>query len=177
MNNKAKKVINKISTIILNILLVIVSILIIIGLYYLVQIKILNNSYANIFGYTFFEVATGSMSNTIEIEDVVIVKITKEVQENEIIVYSEDNNFITHRLITKDENGKFITKGDANNSEDKPIEEAQILGKVIYIIPKIGILKRAILSPQVLILILTLIILLGMALKLTTNKGAKDEQK
>ena len=44
-------------------------------------------------------------------------------------------------------------------------------------IPKIGILKRAILSPQVLILILTLIILLGMALKLTTNKGAKDEQK
>ena len=177
MNNKAKKVINKISTIILNILLVIVSILIIIGLYYLVQIKILNNSYANIFGYTFFEVATGSMSNTIEIGDVVIVKITKEVQENEIIVYSEDNNFITHRLITKDENGKFITKGDANNSKDKPIEEAQILGKVIYIIPKIGILKRAILSPQVLILILTLIILLGMALKLTTNKGAKDEQK
>lgn len=177
MNNKAKKVINKISTIILNILLVIVSILIIIGLYYLVQIKILNNSYANIFGYTFFEVATGSMSNTIEIGDVVIVKITKEVQENEIIVYSEDNNFITHRLITKDENGKFITKGDANNSEDKPIEETQILGKVIYIIPKIGILKRAILSPQVLILILTLIILLGMALKLTTNKGAKDEQK
>ena len=177
MNNKAKKVINKISTIILNILLVIVSILIIIGLYYLVQIKILNNSYANIFGYTFFEVATGSMSNTIEIGDVVIVKITKEVQENEIIVYSEDNNFITHRLITKDENGKFITKGDANNSKDKPIEETQILGKVIYIIPKIGILKRAILSPQVLILILTLIILLGMALKLTTNKGAKDEQK
>lgn len=177
MNSKAKKVINKISTIILNILLVIVSILIIIGLYYLVQIKILNNSYANIFGYTFFEVATGSMSNTIEIGDVVIVKITKEVQENEIIVYSEDNNFITHRLITKDENGKFITKGDANNSEDKPIEETQILGKVIYIIPKIGILKRAILSPQVLILILTLIILLGMALKLTTNKGAKDEQK
>lgn len=177
MNNKAKKVINKISTIILNILLVIVSILIIIGLYYLVQIKILNNSYANIFGYTFFEVATGSMSNTIEIGDVVIVKITKEVQENEIIVYSEDNNFITHRLITKDENGKFITKGDANNSEDKPIEETQILGKVIYIIPKIGSFKRAILSPQVLILILTLIILLGMALKLTTNKGAKDEQK
>ena len=57
------------------------------------QNSIFNNSYANIFGYTFFEVATGSMSNTIEIGDVVIVKITKEVQENEIIVYSEDNNF------------------------------------------------------------------------------------
>lgn len=177
MNSKAKKVINKISTIILNILLVIVSILIIIGLYYLVQIKVLNNSYANIFGYTFFEVATGSMSNTIEIGDVVIVKITKEVQENEIIVYSEGNNFITHRLIEKDGQNRFITKGDANNSEDKPIEESQILGKVIYIIPKIGILKRAILSPQVLILILTLIVLLVMASKLTTNKEAKDEQK
>ena len=131
----------------------------------------------NIFGYEAYIVTTDSMKPSISSGDVVIVKITKEVQENEIIVYSEDNNFITHRLITKDENGKFITKGDANNSEDKPIEEAQILGKVIYIIPKIGIFKRAILSPQVLILILTLIILLGMALKLTTNKGAKDEQK
>ena len=99
MNNKAKKVINKISTIILNTLLVIVSILIIIGLYYLVQIKILNNSYANIFGYTFFEVATGSMSNTIEIGDVVIVKITKEVQENETTKSVKDIVIIISLLI------------------------------------------------------------------------------
>ena len=104
---------------ILNILLFIVSILIIIGVYYVVQIKVFQNDYANLFGYTFFEVATGSMSNTIEIGDVVVVKITKEVNKNEIIVYKDEDNFVTHRLVEKD-GDKLVAKGDANNSEDKP---------------------------------------------------------
>ena len=172
---KAKKVVNKIIGIVLNILLIIVTLIILVGIYYLVQIKVFNNDYANIFGYTFFEVATGSMANTIEIGDVVIVELTKDVRKNDIIVYKEEENFITHRLIEIDENGEFITKGDANNTEDKPISESQVLGKVIYIIPKLGIWRRAILSPQVLILTTTLIILLGVALKITTNTEEKDE--
>lgn len=172
---KVKNIINKISGIFLNILIIIETLLIIIGIYYLVQIKILNNSYANIFGFTFFEVATGSMADTIQIGDAVIVKITNDVKENDIIVYKEDDDFITHRLIEINENGDFVTKGDANNTEDKPISESQVLGKVIYIIPKLGIWRRAILSPQVLILITTLVILLGVALKITTNTEEKDE--
>ena len=172
--NKIKKIIKNTSNILLNILLVIVTLLIIIGIYYLIQIKILNNKYANIFGYTFFEVATGSMSPTIEIGDVVIVKISNDVKENDIIVYQEENNFITHRLI-KIEEDKIITKGDANNTEDKPIEITQILGSVIYIIPKLGVIKKSILSPQVLILITILIILLGIAIKLTSNTEEKNE--
>lgn len=172
---KVKKIINKISGIILNILLVIVTLLIIVGAYYLIQIKVLNNDYANIFGYTFFEVATGSMADTIQIGDAVVVELTKNVKENDIIVYKEDDDFITHRLIEINENGDFVTKGDANNTEDKPISESQVLGKVICIIPKLGIWRRAILSPQVLILITTLIILLGVALKITTNTEEKDE--
>jgi len=172
---KVKKIINKIAGIILNILLIFVSLFIIIGIYYLLQIKILNNIYANIFGYTFFEVATGSMADTIEIGDVVVVKITKDIQENDIIVYQEEDNFITHRLIRINENGEWITKGDANNTKDSPIQETQVLGKVIQIIPKLGIWRKAILSPQVMILIITLIILLGIALKITTNTEEKDE--
>lgn len=172
---KVKKIINKISGIILNILLVIVTLLIIVGAYYLIQINVLNNDYANIFGYTFFEVATGSMADTIEVGDAVVVELTKDVKENDIIVYKEDDDFITHRLIEINENGDFVTKGDANNTEDKPISESQVLGKVIYIIPKLGIWRRAILSPQVLILITTLVILLGVALKITTNTEEKDE--
>lgn len=172
---KVKKIINKIAGITLNILLIFVSLLIIIGIYYLFQIKILNNTYANIFGYTFFEVATGSMADTIEIGDVVVVKITKDIQENDIIVYQEEDNFITHRLIKINENGEWITKGDANNAEDSPIQETQVLGKVIQVIPKLGIWRKAILSPQVMILILTLIILLGIALRMTTHTEEKDE--
>ena len=158
---------------VLDVLLVVVAILIIIGVYYVVQIKVLGNDYANLFDYTFFEVATGSMSNTIEIGDVVIVKITKEVNKNDIIVYKDGNNFITHRLIEKD-GEKLIAKGDANNSEDKPITEEQILGKVIYIVPKLGIWRKAFLSPEVITTIVVFIVLLGIAIFILPNKERKE---
>ena len=70
---KIKKGINKIESITLNIVVIFTFLLIIVGIYYLIQIKILHNPYPNIFGYTVFEVATGSMSGTIEIGDAVIV--------------------------------------------------------------------------------------------------------
>ena len=154
---------------VLNILLFIVSVLIIIGVYYIIQIKVLKNDYSNLFGYTFFEVATGSMSNTIEIGDVVIVQLTKEVNKNEIIVYRDGDNFVTHRLIEKDGN-KLVAKGDANNSEDKPITEEQILGRVIYVIPKIGIWRKILLSPELIGLVFAFIFLVGVALQFASKK-------
>lgn len=49
----------------------------------------------------------------------------------DIITYSENDYFVTHRIIKKD--GKeLITKGDNNNEEDKKINESKILGKVIF---------------------------------------------
>lgn len=171
---KLKNNIHKIVGILLNILLVIISVLIVIGVFYITQIKLFNNDYANLLGYTFFEVATGSMSPTINVGDVVIVKITKEVNENDIIVFKEENNFITHRLIQKEE-GQIITKGDANNSEDKSITEDSILGKVITIIPQIGNWRKAILSPEVIGLILILIVLLIISFIYSARVEGKDE--
>ena len=146
---KLQKKGSKILGTILNFLLFIVFIIMLIGVYYIVQIRILNKEYANMFGYTFFEVATGSMSHTIEIGDIVVVKLTNDVNENDIIVYKEDKSFITHRLIKMDGND-LITKGDANNSEDKSIVKEQVLGQVIYVVPKVGIWRKIILSPQIL---------------------------
>lgn len=155
-----KNFLYKIIGYILNILLIIITLLILVGIYYIIQIKILKNDFANLCGYTFFEVATGSMENTINIGDVVIVNLTKDVNENDIIVYKDDNNFITHRLIKK-QTDKLITRGDANNSEDKPINEDQILGKVIYIVPKMGIFRKIFISKEILGLVIAILILLG----------------
>ncbi len=155
-----KNFLYKIIGYILNILLIIITLLILVGIYYIIQIKILKNDFANLCGYTFFEVATGSMENTINIGDVVIVNLTKDVNENDIIVYKDDNNFITHRLIKKQAD-KLITRGDANNSEDKPINEDQILGKVIYIVPKMGIFRKIFISKEILGLVIAILILLG----------------
>lgn len=169
--NKKRKL-GQIIGYLLDILLTLVSVIIIIGIYYIIQIKVLNRDFADMFGYTFFEVATGSMANTIEIGDVVIVKLTKEVNENDIIVYKDEDNFVTHRLILKD-GEKLIAKGDANNSEDKPIKQEQILGQVIYTIPKIGIWRKVFTSPEILILIIIVIILLG----ITSAYASKTEEK
>ena len=172
---------SKIISFILNVLLTIVTIVIIIGMYYIYQLKIQKNDYANLFGYTFFEVATGSMSPTMEIGDVVIVKITKQVEENDIIVYIDGENIITHRLIEIKDN-ELIAKGDANNSEDKPIQQEMVLGEVIQILPKIGIWRKIFTSSEVVGLILVLIVLFsaifmfsGSDSKEKEDKGEKDD--
>ena len=146
---KKKQMGSKIIGTILNILLCVVMIIILFGVYYIVQIRVQNKEYANMFGYTFFEVATGSMSPTIEIGDIVIVKFTKEVSKDDIIVFKDEKDFITHRLINIKGN-ELITKGDANNSEDKSITIEQVLGQVIYTVPKVGIWRKIILTPKIL---------------------------
>lgn len=165
----------KIISFILNILLITVTIIIIIGFYYIYQLKIAKNDYANLFGYTFFEVATASMYPTIEIGDVVIVKITKEVEQNDIIVYTDGQSIITHRLIEKN-NDELIAKGDANNSEDKPINENMVLGKVIKIVPKLGTWRKVFTSTEIVGLILILIILFGIAFVLPSKTEEKFEK-
>ena len=172
-NMKKTKKINMLGCI-LNILIMVVVVITIIGLYYMAQVKILNKDYANIFGYTFFEVATGSMANTINIGDIVVVKVNEAFKENDIIVYKEENSFITHRVI-KIDGQDLITRGDANNSEDKPIKSDQILGKVIYVIPKIGIWRKVLASPEILGMIIISIILLGVVLMLTSKTEKEKE--
>lgn len=170
-----RKIINEIFSHILNILLIVVSIIIVIGVYYIFQIKIMGKPYANLFGYTFFEVATGSMSPTLEIGDVIIVKIDEDVEVNDIIVYCENDNFITHRLIQMNEE-EIIAKGDANNSKDKPIENKDILGKVIKVLPKIGVWKKVMLQPEIIILIVILILLFGGAFIYSSDSEVVDEK-
>ena len=134
----AKKILNIVLTII-------IIITIIIMIYSIIQSKISENSYTNILGYTFLEVITGSMSGTIEIGDGVIVQLTEDVTENDIIVYEKNGQLITHRLILKEE-GQLITKGDANNIQDDPITKDMVIGKVIYRIPNMRVLKGIIIG-------------------------------
>ena len=103
--------------------------------------KITGEKYTNLFGYTLLEVVTGSMSGTIEIGDGVIVKVTSEIKEDDIIVYKKEENLITHRLIEMEEN-RLITKGDANNIQDDPITKDMVIGKVIFVIPNIHFWKK-----------------------------------
>lgn len=109
--------------------------------YTFVVTDILKKDYVNVFGYTYFVIATGSMSGEIEVNDVIFVKLTDNVKVNDIITFkNESGDIITHRLIIKDSN-RYITKGDVNNASDDPISKEQIIGKVKLVVSPSFIIK------------------------------------
>ena len=168
------KFLEKLLKTIFDIVTILIILLVIIIAYNFFQISILNKKYSNFFGYTFFEVTTGSMSGTIEINDVVIVKINDNIKENDIITYQLDDTIITHRLI-KIEDNQLITKGDANNAEDKPIEKKSVIGKVVKTIPKLGIWIKVLSDVKVIASIIVTIILFGLAVSTDKKEKQKEE--
>ncbi len=156
-----KKVGLLIGKIIGNIILSILVIAILVVLYCYYQVDINKEKYVNIFGYTFFEVISGSMSPTIEVQDLVIVKIGNEdLNVDDIITYIKDDSIITHRVISL-EGDTFVCKGDNNNTFDKSIKRDIIIGKVVKIIPGVGTFKETILTPKVLVSFLVTFVLFG----------------
>lgn len=158
--DKIEKAINIIIKTIMNLVYTVLAIIVIILIYNLIQITVLGKPYMNLFGYSLFQVKTGSMSGTIEVGDIVIVKLTKQVEKEDIITYEQEQMLITHRVIEKQGNN-LITKGDANNAEDKPITTDKVIGKVEYTIKNVEIWKKVLKTPEVYISIIITLILFG----------------
>ena len=84
------------------------------------------------------------MQPTLNIDDVIIVKSCdiRELNKNDIITFTKDEKTISHRIvriIEKEKDRAFVTKGDNNEVEDDGlVHKDQIYGKVIFNIPKIG---------------------------------------
>ncbi len=173
---KIKKIIEKIVENLFNLIIIFLSILVIIFLYCFVQLNFLKKEYVNIFGYSFFTVETGSMSGTIEIDDIIIVKLGKDVQNNDIITFKEENNIITHRIIKMDAE-KITTKGDANNAEDKPISKDNVIGKVVFIFKNIKIWKKVFTTPKVYISLIITLLLFGISFSIKNDNSISKEEK
>ena len=173
------KVVKKIFRWIFDIILFIILAIALIMAYNHIQINIKGNTYTTMLGYSAFEVATGSMSNTIEIGDVILVKLiepNEPVSENEIVVFTQDTTLVTHRII-KINGDQIITKGDANNTQDDPISRGQIIGKVVKIIPDVKMWKEIILTPKVLIRTSISILLLWIFFSYDKEKDVKKTKK
>lgn len=173
------KVVKKIFRWIFDIILFIILAIALIMAYNHVQVNIRGNTYTTMLGYSAFEVATGSMSNTIEIGDVILVKLiepNETLSENEIVVFTQDTTLVTHRII-KINGDQIITKGDANNKEDDPITRKQIIGKVVKIIPDVKMWKEIILTPKVLIPTSISILLLWIFFSYDKEKDVKKTKK
>lgn len=166
---KNKKIASKIIDYILNVLIVFFVLFLFVSMYTAIQVKVFKNDYADFFGYSMFEVQTGSMHGTIEIGDWIITKSNTDVRVGDIVTYRNGNDYITHR-ITESYGGTFVTKGDANSSSDDAIDKNQIVGKVVSILHGFGILKKTILNPIVLLLLIVTLYLFNLTFKQGKNK-------
>ncbi len=165
----------KVTKLIVNIFTYILLIVLVCVIYGKLVITFGDNVYPNYFGYTFFEVASGSMKPALQVNDVIIVKITNEdFKKGDIIAFQGENAVITHRILYID--GNIITvKGDNNDIVDKPISRDQVIGKIVKVVPKLGIWKKIIVEPKILLSIFITLLLFDFAL--SYNKDDKKPKK
>ena len=173
MNNQKESVIEKIINYVLDILIFVFGIVLLISLYISIQTKVFKNDYANFFGYSIFEVQTGSMSGTIEAGDWIIVDLSKKPKLNDIVTYESNGNFITHRVI-EIYGSTYVTMGDANSAKDDPIDGEEIVGTVSKILPRLGIIRKTLFNPVVLIAVIIVLFVLNWTFKNMTNVKTKE---
>ena len=90
-------------------------------------------------------VLSGSMSGTaedhIEVGDLIFTKQADidELQVGDVVAFMDGSIVVTHRIVSiSADRTEFVTKGDANNTEDEPISADQIIGQYSGRIPKVG---------------------------------------
>ena len=143
--------------------------------------------------YNAYVVLTGSMIPEILPKDVVVTKKrdAKDLKAGDIITFiSSDvrlsNIIVTHRIknVYYDSTTKkysFQTKGDNNNTEDFALaEENNIIGQVIFKIPKLGYVQELLASKGGIILIILvpcLAIISYDIVKLFKSIGKKAKKK
>lgn len=170
------KKLEKIVQIIVNVFLVFSLVVIVFCIAGFMQLKVLKKPYVDIFGYTLFSVATGSMQPTLNINDIIIVKITDDVKVGDIITYSEENEFITHRVISNNKE-TFVTKGDYNNTEDNPIDTSKIVGKLVCKIPSFGLLGDILLTPKVFVSVFITLFLFSLCFSYVPSEVKNSKSK
>lgn len=130
-----------------------------------------------IFGFTFFRVVTGSMEPNIPVDALIVVRNVEPetLAEGDVIsFFSRDPSLLgevnTHRIVRIGGEGgelTFLTKGDANNVEDRYVTQAEdVIGKVILVSRGLGKMIRLISNPLVFfsLIVLPLVFLLGRSL-------------
>lgn len=110
--------------------------------------------FLKITGCAVFTVDSGSMTPAYPENSLVVAKETDpiEIREGNVITYVLDENgtLVTHRVVRVEDPGQtFITKGDANSTEDpNPVSGENIVGRVIFKVPLIGEPARVLLAQE-----------------------------
>ena len=135
-------------------------------------------------GLQVFNVISGSMEPTYSVGDLLYVKTVDpdsvKVGDPITFVLNEDLVVATHRVVAVDSaNRQFITKGDANETEDaNPVHFNNLVGVPVFAIPLLGYVSAYIQNPPGMYVAITLGVILLAAVFLPdmlTKKKEKEE--
>ncbi len=164
MNTKQEKKENKVIKVISNILFIIFMLVMVFFIFITAQSR-LTGMEPSILGHRIYIVESGSMLPALKIDSMLIVKEVppNEIQIGDIVSYYTKNTDakVTHRVVDIQNDGNtFITRGDANNTDDpNPLEKDRLIGKVIFSIPFIGMIFRLLSQP----IAIALLVIMGIA--------------
>lgn len=150
--------------------------LLLFAVYGKVQMMVFKQNYTTFFGYTMFQVASGSMEPTLKIDDVILVKVGKSFEKDDIISFPHKGAIITHRVIDID--GDNITvRGDANNTVDEPIDRNIVIGKVVKVFPELKIWQQTLSDPKILVSLFLTLLLFDFAFSYKKSEKGTEEKK
>ncbi len=152
-----KKKLKLVSKIISSTLFVILLFIMVFLLVYVIRVKILaNNNDLGEVKLNFYTILSPSMYPTIKPGDIIVTYKEDAYYKGDIITFVSSSNIssgktITHRIYSEpiEMNGKmqYTTKGDNNPTPDSaPANEDNVLGKVLFKIPKAGYIQQFLLS-------------------------------
>jgi signal peptidase len=88
--------------------------------------------------FQFYAVRTGSMEPAFGSRDLVLVQ-KGEWQGGQPITFTHNGEVITHRLVSVNADGTFVTKGDANKTPDPwVVQPRDTIGAVVASAPQVG---------------------------------------
>lgn len=141
--------------------MVVMAFALFVNVYFLYQMKIKGNERATFLGYAYQIGKNNSMQPTLNPNDFIITKEQENYKIGDIVTFiSKDTKKVTtHRVVQITENG-FITRGDYEfvAGDDKEITKADIIGKVVFVLPKAGTVLVIMQNPLGAFLIIAIIV-------------------
>lgn len=158
------------------------AIILLINLYNLAMRNIRHIDMPMLGGWGYAVVVSGSMEPAISVNDVVFIKAQPSYGRGDVITFIDQDSpskaLVTHRIARVEKDG-FVTKGDANNTEDHGfVKLSDVQGKVRYVLPYVGATLLIAQTPRgVLLLILLALLFIELPYRIRTRyKKASPER-
>lgn len=177
---KFKKVLKWLNLILRCILIAVLLLLAVYNVTALVQRYVYQKGIATVFGIGTAVVVSGSMSPTIEVNDMVVIKACDSYEVDDIVTFydSSAGEYITHRIIKISDSGTYTTQGDANNTQDDfSVTNDAIVGKVIFVVAGVGGVISFLQTPIGLLIVLAAGIAIWFLLDFISNRTDKKDKK